>query len=229
MLKSFIKALKSQVGRKVLSSVTGLGLILYITLHLAGNLLILQGPQVFNLYANGLHELGWFLHALEVVLAICFALHAYVGISVWMRRQKHRPEGYDKYQSKEGNSHNNWLSRGMLYSGLIILAFLIWHILQFRQGYFHTNIVMIDGQRVHDLRALVVSTFQQPWFAGTYAFVMVVLGFHLFHGFWSAFKSLSMKEGGFSSFIYGLGIFFAAVIAIGFLFIPLFIYFTSGG
>jgi succinate dehydrogenase / fumarate reductase cytochrome b subunit len=226
MIKSIIRALKSQVGRKVLSSVTGLFFLGFVLLHLAANLLILPGPHAFNTFNNGFDSLGWFRYALEIVLAIGIVLHMYIGTSVWLRRQKKRPTGYKKYRSKGGPSHMNWLSRGMFYTGIIIFAFLCWHVLQLRFG--NTGMVLIHGHQVEDLKALVVSTFLKPWNTAAYAFVMVALGFHLFHGLWSSFKSLSMKEGGFSTFMYGFGIFFAAVIAIGFFFIPLFIYFNGG-
>jgi succinate dehydrogenase / fumarate reductase cytochrome b subunit len=225
-MKSILKALKSQVGRKVLSSVTGLFFLGFIVLHLAANLLILPSSQGLNIFYNGFESLGWFLHALEIILAIGIVLHIYVGTSVWLRRQKHRPDGYHKYKTKGNNSHNNWLSRGMFYTGLIIFAFLCWHVLKFRFTPLDTTVV--HGHTLLDMQALVVSVFSKPWNAAAYAFVMVALGFHLFHGIWSSFKSLSMKEDGFSKFMYGFGIFFAAVLSIGFFVIPLFIYFNGG-
>jgi succinate dehydrogenase / fumarate reductase cytochrome b subunit len=195
-------------------------------LHLAANLLILPGHNGLNIFYNGFESLGWFLHALEIILAIGIVLHIYIGTSVWLRRQKHRPKGYKKYRSKGGSSRMNWLSRGMFYTGLIIFAFLCWHVMKFRFTPLGTTAV--HGHQMLDMQALVISVFHKPWNTAAYVFVMVALGFHLFHGLWSSFKSLSMKEEGFSKFMYGFGIFFAAVIAIGFIFIPLFIFFNGG-
>ncbi|HYW36339.1 MAG TPA: succinate dehydrogenase cytochrome b subunit [Balneolaceae bacterium] len=225
-MSSFLKALKSQVGRKVLSSLTGFGLIIYIMLHLAGNLTIFGGPHAFNLYAHGLHNLGWFLHALEIILAIFIVLHAYIGISVWLKRQKSRPKGYKKYQSKGKGSHQNWASKTMMYTGLIILAFIVWHLLQFRFG--HPGTTMAHGKQVEDLKALVIAAFHKPWIAFAYVFAMIALGFHLSHGLWSAFTSLSMKRRKLSKFIYGFGFFFAVIIAAGFIIIPMYIFFAGG-
>jgi len=224
-MSSFLKALKSQIGRKVLSSVTGFGLILYIILHLAGNLTIFGASHAFNLYAHGLHNLGWFLNALEVILAIFILLHAYIGISVWWKRKKARPKDYNKYQSKGGPSHQNWASRSMIYTGLIILAFIVWHVINFRFG--HPDMTVVHGQHMRDLKSMVIAAFHKPWITFTYIFVMLTLGLHLSHGLCSAFTSLSMKRNKFSTFIYGFGIFFAVIMAVGFLIIPLYIFVTG--
>jgi succinate dehydrogenase / fumarate reductase cytochrome b subunit len=157
MIQSIIRTLKSQIGRKVLSSLTGLFFLGFIIFHLAANLLILPTPHGLNIFYNGFESLGWFVKALEIVLAIGIVLHIYIGTSVWLRRQKHRPTGYHKYHSKGNKSHNNWLSRGMFYTGLIIFAFLCWHVMKFRFTPLSTTVV--HGQPLMDMQALVVSVF----------------------------------------------------------------------
>ena len=225
-MPSITKAFKSQVGRKILTGITGIGLIVFTILHLAGNLTLFGDATAFNEYTYTLESLGWILYILEAGLAICFLLHAYIGISIWWNRRKSRPEGYEKYQSKGGPSHNTWASRSMALTGVILLVFLVLHLITFKFG--DTASTMVDGTEMRDLKALVINTFQSPWYAFGYTFVMILLGFHLKHGFWSAFTSLTMKHKKYSALIYGIGIFVALLLAAGFLFIPLYIYFTGG-
>ena len=225
-MPSFLKALKSQVGRKILTGITGIGLIIFIIAHLAGNLSLFGEAQAFNRYTMILEGLGWILYVLEAGLAICFLLHAYIGISIWWNRRKARPEGYEKYQTKGGPSHQSWASRSMIFTGVVLFVFLVIHLDTFKFG--ATDTVMIDGEQARDLKELVIDTFQSPIYAFGYTLVMILLGFHLKHGFWSAFTSLTMKHKKYSAVIYTIGVIFAILMAVGFLFIPLYIYFTGG-
>lgn len=225
-MASFLKALKSQVGRKVLTAVTGLGLIVFIILHLAGNLTLFGDAQAFNEYTYALESLGWILYILEAGLAIAFLLHAYVGISIWWKRRKARPKGYKKYKSKGGPSHQNFASKSMIFTGIVLLVFLVLHINTFKFG--DAAMIDLNGHQARDLKDLVISTFQNPFYAFGYTGVMLLLGTHLSNGLWSAITSLSMKHKKMSAIIYGVGIIFAILMAVGFLFIPLYIYFTGG-
>lgn len=225
-MPSFLKALESQVGRKLLTGITGVGLMLFIIGHLAGNLSIFGGEQAFNRYTLTLESMGVFLYIIEFILAVGFLLHAWLGISIWWRRRKARPEGYRRYESKGGPSKQTWAARSMIFTGIVLLVFLVIHLDTFKFG--ATETVMIDGHQARDLKALVVEKFQSPLYTFGYTFVMILLGFHLGHGFWSAFTSLTMKHTRFSFVIYAAGVVFALLMAVGFLFIPLYIYVTGG-
>lgn len=228
-MPSLLKALQSQVGRKILTGVTGVGLILFIIGHLIGNLTIFGGEEAFNSYTYQLENLGVILYIIEFILVVGFLLHAYLGISIWLKRRRSRPEDYEKYQSKGGPSHNTWASRSMIFTGIVLLVFLVIHIDTFKFG--ETEMVALEGMGVEnarDLKALVIEKFTDPLYAFGYTFVMLLLGFHLKHGFWSAFTSLTMKHTRFSRIINAIGIIFAILLAIGFIFIPLYIYFTGG-
>lgn len=225
-MPSLLKALKSQVGRKILTAVTGIGLILFLIGHVLGNLTIFGSGEAFNEYTYALENLGWLLYLLEAIIAIGFLLHAYIGISIWWKRRKARPQGYDKFRSKGEPSHITWSSQTMIYTGIILFVFLIIHLDTFKFG--ETATIMLNGNEARDLKALVVEKFQSPLYAFGYTIVMILLGFHLGHGFWSAFTSLTMKHNRFSGIIYAVGITFAVLLAVGFIFIPLYIYFTGG-
>lgn len=225
-MPSFLKALESQVGRKLLTGITGIGLIIFIIGHLAANLSIFGADQAFNRYTLALENMGVFLYILEFILAVGFLLHAWVGISIWWRRRKARPEGYRKYETRGDPSKQTWAARSMIFTGIVLLVFLVIHLDTFKFG--ATETIMIDGEPARDLKALVVEKFQSPLYAFGYTGVMILLGFHLGHGFWSAFTSLTMRRGKMSRTLYAVGILFALLMAVGFLFIPLYIYFTGG-
>lgn len=230
-MPSFLSALKSQVGRKILTGITGIGLVIFVILHLIGNLKIFGSANAFNIYTYQLESLGWILYILEIGLAICFLLHAYIGISIWLKRKKSRPQTYAKYQGKQPNldhkqNHNDWASRSMIFTGIVLLIFLVLHLITFKFG--DTASIMVNGEQMRNLKALVIEKFQNPWYAFGYTFVMILLGIHLKHGIWSAFTSLSMRRKKHSAVIYTIGIIIGILLAIGFLFIPLYIYFTGG-
>lgn len=225
-MPSFLDALKSQIGRKILTAITGIGLIIFIIFHLIGNLAIFGGVHTFNAYTFTLEGLGWFLYVLEAILAVAFLLHAYIGVSIWWNRRKARPKGYKKYQSKGGPSHMTWSSKSMIFTGVVLFVFLVIHLDTFK--FADTDMVTLpSGDEARDLKALVIETFQKPVYAFGYTAVMILLGFHLSHGFWSSFTSLTMKHNKNSRIVYVIGILFAILMAIGFLFIPLYIYFAG--
>lgn len=226
MKPTFWQALQSQVGRKVLNAVTGIGLVVFIILHLAGNLTLFGSAEAFNRYTLQLESLGWLLYILEFFLALTFILHAAVGISIWRKRRRARPKHYKKYQSRGEPSHMTWYSRSMIFSGIVLLTFLVVHLNDFK--FAETDTIMIDGEQARDLKSVVVDTFVNPWYTFGYSFVMAFLGAHLAHGIWSSFTSLSLKRTTFSDKLYTVGVILAILLALGFMFIPLYIYFTGG-
>jgi len=228
-MPSFLKALKSQVGRKYITGITGMGLMIFIIEHLYGNLLLFADSQAFNMYTYDLESMGWLLYIAEAGLALFFIYHICLGISIWWNRRKARPQGYNKYQSMGGPSHQTISAKTMIFTGVVLLIFLVIHLNTFKFG--DAKMIPVPGhpgEQMRDMKALVISTFQSAAYTFSYIFVMILLGFHLGHGFWSAFTSLSMKHKKASKVIYSIGILFAVVMAVGFLFIPLYIYFTGG-
>lgn len=225
-MPSLTKALNSQVGRKIMTGITGIGLMLFLIGHLLGNLTIFGESEAFNIYSKTLEGLGPLLYVIEAGLAFFFLYHTILGISIWLGRRKARPEGYRKYQTKGGPSHQSLASRSMVYTGIIIFVFLIFHIWTFKFG--ATDTVMIDGEAAKDLKGLVIDSFLNPWYAFGYTAVLSLLILHLSHGAWSAFTSLGMKNGETSKKVQAGAYIFAIVLMLGFIFIPLYIFFTGG-
>lgn len=212
---------------------SGIGLILFCTMHLAGNLsLYLPEGSVFNAYTAKLEHLSLLLYVVEAGLVAVFLLHIVTAIQVTFANRRARGESYARgLKSKGGETKANVSSRYMIVSGLILLAFLIFHLWQLKFGPSEEAgyIAKLEGEDVRDLHRLVVETFQRPHNVALYVGVMLFLGLHLRHGFWSAFQSLGATNPRYSKPIYCTGVAVAALLAAGFLFIPLWIYFDVLG
>ncbi|MGD8414796.1 MAG: succinate dehydrogenase cytochrome b subunit [Candidatus Latescibacterota bacterium] len=216
----------STVGRKILNGLTGMLLCVYILVHMVANTLIIFDPTAFNLYAHFLMSLGPLLIVIEILLAAVFVLHAYTAISVWWSKQKARPDGYVKVTGAGGASRKTFSSMTMIYGGVIMIAFLVWHVATMKYG--NHTVFVHNGQEMHNLYHTVVGQFTQGWVVILYEIVMITLGFHLWHGFWSSFQSLGLNHPKYMPIITAVGYIFAIVIAAGFLAIPPYIYFTGG-
>lgn len=226
-MPSFTDALNSQVGRKLITGITGILLLFFVIFHLLGNLAIFGEPNAMNEYSKFLHSLGPLLWIARIGLLVAFVLHAWIGISIWWRKRQARPQKYKVYSSKGGPSKQSLSSRSMAFTGIVLLVFVIIHINTFALGETET-ITLANGEQYSDLKSLVLETFQSPVYAFGYTIVMILLGVHLGHGVWSSFISLTMRSKKTSAVVYTIGIILAILLAVGFLFIPLYIYFGGG-
>ena len=225
-MPSIIEAFQSQVGRKILTGLTGVLLVLFIVFHLVGNLAIFGDPNAMNSYSHFLHQLGPLLWIARIGLILIFVVHAWIGISIWFGKKKARPQDYKVYSSKGGPSKQSLSSRSMAFTGVVLLIFVVFHVNTFALG--DMGSVTVDGVEMHDIKTLVLDTFANPFYAFGYAFVMLLLGAHLGHGIWSAFTSLTLRSPKISAVVYTIGVIVAVILAVGFLFIPLYIYFAGG-
>lgn len=226
-MPSFIKAINSQVGRKYMTGLTGIGLMLFLLGHLGGNLSIFGTAEAFNIYTETLMSLGPLLYVIEAGLAFFFLYHTILGVSIWLNKRKARPDRYDTYKTRGGASHQSLASKSMIYTGSIILIFLVLHIIHFKFGADY-SITLESGQEVRDLRRLVIEEFQKPVIVAAYVGVLALAILHLSHGFWSAFTSLGMKHGDTSKKVQSAAYVFAIVVMLAFIFIPLYIFITGG-
>lgn len=228
----FLRAvLWSSVGKKVLMAITGLGMIAFLVVHLAGNLTLLTGDSDrYNAYSHFLLGFGPLLYAFEIGLAALLLAHAAEGVVVWLDKKRARPDRYAENASAGGPSRMTLSSRTMFWTGLLVLLFTVVHLKTFKfgPGVEHGYVATVRGEEVRDLYRLVVEKFQGPGYVAFYAISMVFLGLHLRHGFWSAFQSLGIHHRRLTSWIYGLGVALAVVVAAGYLAIPLWFYFRGG-
>lgn len=218
----------SSIGKKILSGTTGLALCGFIVSHLAGNLLLLIGPDPFNEYTRFMTDFahGFFLPVAELGLVVLFLSHAVAGIRVAIDRRRARPLRNRRVGNAGGPSHKTLASRTMVATGLILFVFLLVHVYSFRLGPAEAEgyVTVLDGHEARDLYRLVIETFQDPLVVAGYTLVMLLLGVHLRHGFWSAFQSIGALNPKLRPLAFSAGLVFALVIAIGFILLPVFVY-----
>ena len=213
----------SPIGKKLITGVTGLGLAIFVLVHMVGNLLLFAGHDAYNAYAHHLESLGPLLWMVEATLVAVFLIHAIAGIHIFVGKLHARPDRYETYASKGEPSLQSISSRTMIVTGIVLATFLVLHLLNFKFGRYYTT--QLQGENVRDLARLVVAKFQNPVYAFGYSGVMVLLGFHLRHGVWSALQSLGLQTQSIRVTLYGLSLGLAIAIAMGFIALPLTIYF----
>jgi len=213
----------STVATKLLIALTGLALFLYLIVHLAGNLLILVGAATYNGYAAML--LGNpLLVPVEIGLVAIFLIHVYKVVVMWWNNRKARPERYQRKAWAGHTSRKSIASSTMIYTGLITLIFIVLHVKMFKYG----DVRLVGPNHEEDLYTLVVNTFHDPLWVGFYELCLLLLGFHLWHGFSSAFESLGIHYSRSNRGIVRLGKALAIIITGGFFLIPLWVYFLGG-
>jgi len=220
----------SSIGKKIFMGLSGLMLCGFIVVHLIGNLTLLNpDPDPFNKYSHFLtQELGSAIYVAEVILAAIFLIHFIYAIIVTIDNWKARPKGYALTTNARHTSKKTIASTTMIYTGAVIIVFLVWHLLHFKYGEIMIT-TTADGKVVRDLYSLVYQFYGNIINVVLYLLVMTLLGFHLSHGFWSAFQSLGLNGRRFTPLVYMLGTVFAVVMAIGFIFLPVWIYAITGG
>ena len=228
----FAKLLWSSVGKKLLTGITGLALCGFVAAHLTGNLLLLiDNPDPYNEYAHFLQTVGHgkVLYLMELGLIIFFLTHIITGISIASNKLKARPISYEKVSDAGGNSQKTISSLSMAFTGLLLLVFVVLHIKHFKfgpgmvEGYQTT----LHGETVRDLYKLVVTEFGKWYIVVLYIGIMLMLGLHLRHGFWSAFQSLGVRFPKFELAIHQIGLLFSILMSFGFLAVPLIIFAKS--
>ncbi len=225
-MKTDCAALNSSVGKKVFMALSGIALMLFLLVHLGGNLTLFacDGGALFNSYAHHLESLGPLLYVAEAGLLAIFLLHVVTAFGVVADKQRARPQGYAVTATKGGNSRMTVASKSMIYTGIILLLFIPLHVWMFKfnagQGF---TFVDMHGRETKDLYLVVLYAFSDPVKAWAYAGVMFLLGFHLRHGFWSSLQSLGAMSPKLSPGIYALGLVFAVLMAAGFLALPLYL------
>lgn len=213
-------AFSSSVAEKFLIALTGLALFLYLLVHLAGNALLFLGPETFNGYAHMLITNPLVIPA-EIGLAAIFVIHVYKTAVMWWRNRAARPDAYVRRRWAGGPSRKSLASTTMIYTGVITAVFVVLHVRAFKDGTYY----QVEGEEARDLYRLVIEFFQSPLNVVFYELCLVLLGFHLWHGFSSAVESLGADEPRYTPRMLLLGKILAVLIAGGFVAIPLWVYF----
>jgi len=199
-------------GKKAVMAVTGAMMFGFVLLHMAGNLQIFEGPDQFNKYAQLLRTLPEALWAARLALLAAVAAHTVAAIQLALRNRRARPVAYSK---KEAIA-STYASRTMYWSGPIVLAFVIYHLLHFTFGI--TGVPeFIEGDVYHN----VVNGFQNPIIAAWYVLAMLLLCLHLHHGISSMFQTLGISHPRYTPWFKKAAALLAIVIFVGFISVPL--------
>lgn len=179
--------LSSSIATKVLIAATGIGLLVYMVLHIAGNLVVFSGPDKFNHYSHFLIS-NPLIYPLEIALAAVFLLHIYKAVTNYVRNRNARPEKYEQKRWAGYKSRKSAASTTMIFTGSLILLFIIIHLIDFRFGtHYH-----VPGTEVRDLYRTEMEVLSNPWKVALYIIATVLIGLHLWHGAWSALQSLGL-------------------------------------
>lgn len=199
---------------------SGLLLCGFLVVHLAGNLLLYVGPGAYNKYAHTLHSQEWFIKIAESGLLVLFAAHILLALGTWFENRRARRKNYQVKESKLDAvdtafgapfSAENW----MLFSGIIVLIFLLVHLSDFALG------LRLQGPPGEEPYDKAVRILHDSWSFWIYLVGCTVLGIHLTHGFASAFQSLGINHPKYNTLIHWFGIAFGVVIGLGFAMFPL--------
>lgn len=181
---------KSSIGKKWIVGISGALLILFVLAHLAGNLTIYVGPygEGINVYAQALHASPLFLWAARGGLLLVFLVHIFTALSLVLENRKAKPQRY----AVKARVQSTIYVRTMALSGLVVLSFLIFHVLQFAAGMSpHSHLYDLEGR--HDVAAMIILSFHNPLVSGFYLLSLVLLGMHLSHGISSVFQTFGLN------------------------------------
>src|SRR5215813_13468055 len=224
MPSSRLRPLSSSVGTKIVIGLSGLFLVLYLLIHVGGNLLVFFGPQVFNRYAYNMEVRNPTLPILEIIILVGFLIHIFKTIRMYLANAAARPVSYVKKERAGYTGRKSFASSTMIFGGLWIIIFLIIHVKAFR---FSPETPWSGGGR--DLYQQEMAVFANPLMTAFYIVSMLVVGSHLWHGVSSGFQSLGLVHPQVTPKLLTAGKVLAVLIAGGFIVIAAWAYITQGG
>ena len=216
------RVFSSSVGSKVLIGLTGLGLVGYLIIHIAGNLMVFLGPTMFNEYSHALLS-NPLIPVIEVGLILVFALHIFKTVKMSLGNQAARPAKYAVKKPAGPPSRKTFSSTTMIFSGLWLLVFIVIHVMTFKYGPYYET-----ASGVRDLYRLEMENFASPLSIAFYIVSLLVVGSHLWHGASSALQSLGVSHPAWTPRLLGAGRAFAILIAGGFIVIALWAHLIGG-
>jgi len=202
----------SSVGKKAVMAVTGIIGVLFVIGHMVGNLQVFQGADRLNAYGHLLHgplnELVW---GARVVLLLALVLHVLAAYQLTIQNRAARPIGYAVRTSQV----STLASRTLRWGGVLLLAFIIYHLLDLTIG--TVNPAFQEG----DVYANLLGSMHRPLIAVFYIVAMAALGLHLYHGAWSSLRTLGVAQASASPLKRRAAVVIAIIIAVGFAVVPL--------
>lgn len=224
-LRSF---LTSSLGQKVVMSLTGIFLLLFLCVHLIGNLQLLahDDGKSFNLYTYFMTH-NPLIKTVSYLLYTGILIHSIQGIALWLSNRK--AAGGMKRYAVHSTSTSNFAARNMAWLGILIFIFLFLHLKDFWYVMKFTDqlaMITYDGQdhAVKNLYSQVAIEFKEVWVIVIYTIGMIVLAFHLWHGFSSAFQTMGLNHPKYTPLIKAIGKAYSIIVPVGFAVIPIIFY-----
>ena len=212
--------INSSVGRKMIVAVTGQAMVLFIIVHVLGNTTVYFGG--LNSYAEKLHSLSLLVWKTRIIMSIILAVHLFFSIQMTLENWRSKPDSY----AVTKNLRSTFASRNMIWTGAVIGAFLVFHLLHFTFQIINPAFAAsanMDALGRPDVTLMVVSSFQHFIASFIYIAAMVGLVLHLFHGIQSSFQTLGISNERALPFITKTGSVIAVILFLGYIAIPVII------
>lgn len=214
----------SSIGKKFLMSLAGIFLITFLLVHMGINLLVIlyDDPMVYNKAAHFMST-NKLIKIFEIILFGGLLLHIIYALILQFQNWLARPKRYYKATKSDTSAFSKW----MIHTAIIVLTFIVIHMVDFyfKAKFGQTPEIVSDGVHYHDLATMIKDKFVMSGFVIFYVLSFVFLGFHLIHGFQSAFKTLGINNKKYTPVIQALSIIYTIIVVAGFTSIPLVIYF----
>jgi len=178
------------VGKKVLMAATGLFMLLFVVVHLLGNSSVFAGPDGINAYAAKLHGLGPFVWAFRLFMGAMLAFHVVLGVLLTLENQTANPGKYAVKKMLKAT----FASETMIWTGLLLLGFIVYHLLQFTVRVTPDVVLGNDAKGRFDVFTMMVGSFRRAPIALIYVAAMVALFLHLSHGIQSIFQTVGLSN-----------------------------------
>lgn len=217
-MNMLLRLVTSSLGKKLLVAVTGAGLFLFVIGHLVGNLQIFLGPEAINRYGNFLQTTPEILWQARIGLLAFVIIHIWTSIALTLENRAARATPYEVKEVVAASL----ASRTMIWSGLIILAFVLFHLAHYTLLIVHPEFRDLhDAHGWHDIYQMMILGFSNGWVSGFYVLAIGLLCFHLSHGIGAMFQTLGLKNEAYALIIDRCAIVIAVVVFLGYISIPL--------
>ncbi|MGC2061354.1 MAG: succinate dehydrogenase cytochrome b subunit [Thermodesulfovibrionales bacterium] len=211
------------MGRKMVMSVTGLSMLAFVLMHLLGNTTLYYGPEGINAYAAALHRFGALVWAFRLAMLTFLLLHVFCGIQLTLENKAAKPRAYAVKEDRAAT----FAGRSMIWSGLLIGGFILFHLLHFTFQIISPGISALthpDSMGRPDVFTMVVLSFRRLFISLLYLGAMVVLGLHLMHSIQSAVQTLGLNNGKTLPNVMKAGAFAAILIFLGYAAFPIVVF-----
>lgn len=215
-MSRFLKLINSSVGKKIVMSLTGIFLCTFLVVHLSGNLLLFKSEEAFNAYSEFM-KTNPVVRVIEIGLALFFFFHIFNGTYLWLQNKRARPKGYNVYKFRDNAELS---SRIVAVTAVFVFLYLITHL-------YHFTLPARFTDPEGSLYVRVIVAFADPLFSAFYLISFILLGYHLKHGFQSAFQTLGLRDKKYTPLLNIIAVIFWFLVPFGYSVITVYFYWAQ--